>query len=161
MPEAFASHYSFQETVFLERPGSRIPLRYSSRLMWRQWQSKFPISQIFIWKRISGCHSVWSPNVRKFPCSKSAANHPPCVRHEPWKAKVDLIMSEAPFALTRRRSRSSLKIAGTRAWRKPQTPLKLISAKPHIPLSWESRCVVEEHPDSSWENRKTLFLYRQ
>ena len=53
----------------------------------------------------------------------------PCVLHEPWKAKVDLIMSEAPFALTRRRSRSSLKIAGTRAWRKPQTPLKLISGK--------------------------------
>ena len=133
MPEAFVSHFTInlQEAVFLERLGSRIPLRYSSRLTWRQWQSKFPISQIFIWKRISGCHSVWSPNVRKFPCSKSAANHPPCVLHEALKGESRPYYVRSSFRFNTKEIKivPSLKIVGTRAWRKPQTPLKLISGK--------------------------------
>lgn len=131
MPEAFASHYSFQKTVSLERLGSRIPLRYfippasrgangnrSFRSLRFSSESAF---QVVIRYEVQTSENSL---VRK--AQRSAH----CVLHEPWKAKVDLIMSEAPFALTRRRSISSLKIAGTRAWCKPQTPLKLISGKP-------------------------------
>ena len=129
MPEAFASHYSFQETVFLERLGSRIPLRYSSRLTWRQWQSKFPISQIFIWKRISGCHSVWSPNVRKFPCSKSAAQR---TLRTSWALKGESrpYYVRSSFRFNTKEIKIVPEDCRNKNLAQAATPLKLISGKP-------------------------------